>query len=342
MGDVIHALPAPGVVRSSVPGARIAWLIERRWLSLIERHPDVDEVFTVDTFGIREEVRNFPDLVRSIHALRGFHADWCVDLQGTVKSAALAWLSGAPRRVGFSREVIREPLAGIFYKQRIRPHSTHIVDQMLDLLEPIGALRRQVSFPFPIPESARNAAQAWLLQNRVGPFVFFSPGGGWRSKRWPSERYAELAQRLETDYGLAAVLNLGPADKDLNDTFRRATTIRARLFSGDVLNLGAMLANAELVVGGDTGPLHLAAALETPVVALYGPTDPARNGPYSQRAIVIRKTSETPGVASGEAGARAGSYERSNRYSPAMLAITVEEVAEACGRLLKLRTGTDQ
>jgi lipopolysaccharide heptosyltransferase I len=337
MGDVVHALPVPVTLRASFPSARIAWLIESRWLPLVQRHPAVDEVFAIDTFKARQNPRSFPELIESIRKVRAFKPDWAVDLQGAVKSAVLGRLSGAPRRLGFARPVIREPLAGIFYNRRVRPQSIHVVEQMLDLLSGIGPITRVIDFPFPVPDKAREAAQAWLLQNRVGPFVFFSPGGGWASKRWPSNRYAALAEALERDYGLAAVLNLGPADHELDDAFRRARTIRARLFSGDLMNLAAMLLNAELVVGGDTGPLHLAAALGTPTVALYGPTDPGRNGPYSKRAVVLRKT-DALGDAAQPGKTHSGSYERSNRFSPAMLAITVEEVAQTCGQLLAART----
>lgn len=321
LGDIIHALPAPCSLRATYPQARIAWVVEKKWLPLIERHPDLDEVFTVDSFRLRGAWHTYPEFLADLRKLRGFRPDWAIDLQGTVKSAVLTRLTGAPMRAGFALPVVREGLTTFFYNHPVTPQSAHVVEQIQDVIEAIGPLHRDLRFPFPIPESDRQDVDAWLRQNGIGKFVFISPGGGWASKRWPSQRYGELAERLEQQYGIVAVINRGPGEKELDEAFRRANVIRARLFSGGVLRLAAVLERASLVVGGDTGPLHLGAVLGAPVVALFGPTDPARNGPWSQQAIVLRKQSPV-------------TYKRGNHYSPGMLAISVDEVLEACGRLL--------
>lgn len=329
LGDIIHALPVPVSLRATLPLAKIGWVVERRWLPLVARHPDLDAVFTVDTFRLRASARTlpqaWPELQADLRRIHAFAPTWAVDLQGTLKSALVVRLSGAKYRLGLARPVQRERGAHWFYNRHVTPASAHVVDQLLDLaagvLPPGTALERIHQFPFPIPETAASDAGRWLEENRVGPFVFLSPGGGWASKRWPTERFAELADRLHRDFGLAAVLNRGPGEQAMDDAFRRATAIRARIFSGDAVHLAAILSRARLVVGGDTGPLHLAAALGTPVVALFGPTDPCRNGPFSSRAIVLHKE-------------HLASYPRSQRYSPNMLAITAEEVAAACGELL--------
>jgi heptosyltransferase-1 len=332
LGDIVHALPVPGSLRATLPLARIAWVVERRWLPLVARHPDLDAVFTVDTFRLRAAPGTWPEFQADMRRIRAFAATWAVDLQGTLKSALVTRLAGAKYRLGLARSVERERGAHWLYNRHVVPESAHVVDQILDIaaaaVPPPGSLERLRQFPFPIPESAQLATRRWLEDNRVGPFVFLSPGGGWASKRWPTERFAELADRLQRDYGLAAVLNRGPGEQAMDDAFRRATAIRARMFSGDAVQLAAMLAQARLAVGGDTGPLHLAAALGTPVVALFGPTDPARNGPFSSRAIVLHK----PHLAS---------YPRGQRYSPNMLAISVDEVAAACGELLARSAGDD-
>ncbi|MGH9536267.1 MAG: glycosyltransferase family 9 protein, partial [Terriglobales bacterium] len=288
------------------------------------RHPDLDAVFTVDSFRLRAAPGTWPEFRADIKKIRAFGATWAVDLQGTLKSALVARLAGAKYRLGLARAAERERGAHWFYNRHAVPRSTHVVDQLLDVAaaaSPNTPLERLRQFPFPIPETAQQDTYRWLQENHVGPFVFLSPGGGWASKRWPTERFAELAGRLHRDYGLAAVLNRGPGERALDEAFRRATAIRARIFSGDAAHLAAMLTQARLAVGGDTGPLHLAAALGTPVVALFGPTDPLRNGPFSSRVIVLHK----PHLAS---------YRRSQRYSPNMLAISVEEAAAACGELL--------
>lgn len=321
LGDIIHALPVARSLRATHPDARIAWAVESKWRPLLEHHPDLDEVFGVDSLGLRRHPHRWSELRDHVRAVRSFHPEWALDLQGTVKSAVLTQCSGAPHRVGLARPVRREWAAGAAYTRRVRPRGAHRVEQLLDVAEALGPLRRDVRFLLPIPEPVQREADEWIRSNYIGEFAFFSPGGGWVSKRWPSARYGQLADLLQQRYGLAAVLNRGPGEQDLDDTYRRANDIRARLFSGDVLQLAAVLRRARLAIGGDTGPMQMAAALGVPTVALFGPTDPAINGPYGPHVVVLRKTTAT-------------TYRRGSAYSQAMLAIQPEEVATACGALL--------
>ncbi|MGH9393621.1 MAG: glycosyltransferase family 9 protein [Terriglobales bacterium] len=326
LGDIVHALPVAASLRASFPHAKLAWVVEQKWRPLLARHPDLDEIFTIDSFALRRQPRRWSVTRADLARLRRYHPDWCLDLQGTMKSAVVTRLSGAPRRVGFAAAACRERGLGWAYNLRVQPRSTHVVDQMLELAAACGSLQRVLGFSFPIPAEVQREVDAWIADNQIGAFAFYSPGGGWTSKRWPSERFARLAELLHERYGLAAVLNRGPGERDADDAYRRANAIRARLFSGDVEHLGAVLKRARLVVGGDTGPLQLAAALQVPTVALFGPTDPARNGPYSPRSVVLRKTDAT-------------TYQRGSTYSPAMLALGPEEVADACGQLLGFSSG---
>ena len=321
MGDVIHALPVATSLRATFPHATLAWVVEKRWQALVENHPDLDEVLTVDSFRSRKHWKTLPELWREIGRVRHFRADWALDLQGTLKSAAVTLMSGARHRVGFNARAMREPGGSVAYHQRVHPRSMHIVDQMLEVAETIAPLQRRHEFRLPVPNAIHAEVEAWLAGLNLGEFVFLSPGGGWGAKRWPSHRYAELAQRLESELGLAAILNRGPGERGLETAFQQANAIRARLFSGDVPHLAALLARARLVVGGDTGPLHLAAVMGRPVVALYGPTDPLRNGPYSATSTVLRKPGDT-------------TYTRTHSHSASMLALTVEEVLQACRDLL--------
>lgn len=323
LGDIVHALPVAATLRANLPQARLAWVVERKWLPLVAHHPALDEVFTVDTGALRRRPRGWAAWRDDMRRLQAFHPDYALDVQGTMKSAWITRFSGAAERWGFAPPALRERWAGLAYNHHLRPHSRHVVEQMLDLavaLTPNSA-QRVLDFPVPIPEAVQQEVDAWLTANHLHEFAFFSPGGGWASKRWPSERYGRLAEMLERNYHLAAVLNRGPGEEHKDDAYRRANAIRARLFSGDVEHLAAVLRRARLAVGGDTGPLQLAAALGVPTVALFGPTDPARNGPYSPLCRVLRKTTLT-------------TYQRSSTYSPAMMAIQPEEVAAACGELL--------
>ena len=328
LGDIVHALPVPVSLRATYPGARIAWAIEKKWLPLVARHPDVDDFILIDTMEVRSRPHRVAGLRDGLRAVRAFHADCAIDLQGTVKSAVITAWSGAPLRIGFARSARREGLAGWAYTRRVAPHAAHVVEQMLELAAAVPAseasrtpFQRRLEFPFPVPSAVQRSVDNWIATNQLGQFAFFSPGGGWASKRWPSDQYAALAEKLGRDYGLTVVMNRGPDERDMDNAYRRANAIRARLFSGDVEHLAAVLTRARLAVGGDTGPLQLAAALAVPTVALFGPTDPARNGPYSELCTVIRKTGAT-------------TYRRGNAFSPAMLAITPDEVAAACGQLL--------
>jgi lipopolysaccharide heptosyltransferase I len=331
LGDIVHALPVPVSLRATFPGARIAWAVEKKWMPAIARHPDVDEIIPVDTLGARRRPSRWAELRQDVRAVRAFGADYALDLQGTIKSAVITARSGAPHRVGYARAACREPLARFAYTRHVRPHARHVVEQMLELaaalaaaMDPQVPFQRKLEFPFPVPAAVQREVDNWIAENQLGEFAFFSPGGGWASKRWPSDQYASLAEMLERAHGLRVVLNRGPDERDMDDAYRRANEIRARLFSGDVEHLAAILRRARLAVGGDTGPLQLAAALAVPTVALFGPTDPKRNGPYSELCTVIRKTTQT-------------TYRRGNAYSAAMLAIKPEEVAAACGELLARR-----
>jgi heptosyltransferase-1 len=357
MGDVIHALPVAHALRSRFPNAQLAWAIERRWLPLVEGNPALDCVLPIDTFRARARLSNLPAFARELQQIRAFRPDFALDLQGTSKSASICRLSGAPVRVGFGPPLLRERIAGFAYNRRVNSSATHVVEQLLAFAaffgEPVTvgsepapapadgspasplapvppAAAPPVRFDLPLHEAIQDDTDHWLRENNIGRFAFFSPGGGWLSKRWPEERYAELAAGLQARHGLHVVVNVGPGDRLLPRALGAAGA-RVSQFSGDLPHLIALLRRAALAVGGDTGPLHLAAALGRPAVAIYGPTDPSRNGPYGANHIVIGGAA----AASGRNGSHAGSYRRSNRYSASMLAISVEEAAEGCGRVLQ-------
>lgn len=317
MGDIVHALPTAVALRTALPQAQLAWVVERRWLPLVQSHPHLDQVFTIDSFRWRAAPHRWLHLRDDLARLRAFRADWAIDLQGTLKSALVTRASGAPHRAGYAVAALREPLGAILYTHRVRPRSAHVVDELLDVADVVGPLPRARDFPLPVPAAAADRVNEWLRQRRLEDFVLLSPGGGWASKRWPAAHYERLATLLRARFGIGAVVNAGAAPNG----HAEASPLEA--FHGDVLELAALARRARLVVGGDTGPLHLAAALGTPVVALFGPTDPARNGPVGTRAIVLRKSGDT-------------TYRRSRRTAPSLLALSPEEVAEACGRLLAL------
>lgn len=328
MGDLVHALPAVASLRNAFPHARIDWLVEARWRELLEGNSDLTTVVTADTFAWRREPlrrASWRSLARLLAGLRQARYDVAVDLQGLYKSALLARLSGARERLGFEKSFLKEPGAARFYTRRVRPpENTHVIEMNLALAKAAGAREPQVRFPLPCRPDDEAAVEERLREQQVRDFFVLSPGGGWGSKCWPVERYAMLHNSLARQRGWRSVINVGPGEEHLlSELLVRARVTKPVHFPVSLAQLVALIRRARLLVSGDTGPLHLAAALGTPVVGLYGPTDPVRNGPYSNRSAVVHHR---------EFGRI--TYKHEGKPSPAMLAITVEEVLAAIEQVL--------
>ena len=327
LGDVIHALPAASALRDAFPGARIDWLVEPQWRRLLEGNPDLTEIISL-------EKKSAAGLVTTIRKLRAANYTCAVDFQGLYKSALPAFASGAPRRIGFPSTYAREGFVSFLYTDRINPRGAHKVDHNLTLAEAAGADARPSSPRFPLtprPEDEKQVTQE-LARNNIADFYVLNPGGGWRSKCWPPERFGELHHRLAVQHGWRAVISFGPGEEKLAQELISAAGSRPPI--AIPLGLGplmALLRRAKFVVSADTGPVHLASALGTPVVGLYGPTDPARNGPYAGpnqiQSIVIRNP-----------GKSETTYRRGASYSSPMLSITVDQVADAVARLVSAKT----
>ncbi|HYA98161.1 MAG TPA: glycosyltransferase family 9 protein, partial [Methylomirabilota bacterium] len=217
----------------------------------------------------------------------------------------------------------------ILYTEKVHARTVHIADQNGELSVQAGAARGAAEFALRISEEENRESCQWRQQNRLSSYCVLCPGGGWRAKCWPAERFGELCARVGNELGLRCVVNYGPGEDDLAKTVRAASaSAEPILVSSEVGTLMALLRGAKVVVGGDTGPLHLALALGTPVVALHGPTDPARNGPYGSGGMVLRS-----------AGARRN-HARRNATDPSMLEIGVDAVLEAVKQQLSARAGT--
>jgi lipopolysaccharide heptosyltransferase I len=296
IGDIVHTLPAVAALGRSLADAEIAWAIESRFAPLVEGNPFVRRIIRLDTLGWRAEWASSGTLRearRSISELRGVKAGVAVDFQGLMKSAVLTRLSGAKRRVGFGGRWLRERLAGGFYTERVEGEARrHVIEENLALVERLGARaapRTEWEFPLPRPQGAEREVEARLKELGAEKFVVLNPGAGWMSKRWPPDRYAKLAGLLATEDGWTVLLT-GSADEEgtVREIAGQARNARVAYFRSTLLEFIALARRASVVLAGDTGPLHLAAAVRTPVVALYGPTDPARNGPFAPGDIVLR------------------------------------------------------
>jgi len=321
LGDVIHALPAASALRDAFPEARIDWLIEPQWRRLLEGNPDLSEIIPL-------QKKSAAGLFSTVRKLRAARYTCAIDFQGLYKSALPAFASGAPRRIGFPSTYAREGFASLFYTDRISPRGAHKVDHNLTLAEAAGARTSSPRFPLTLrPEDEKQVTQD-LARHNLADFFVLNPGGGWRSKCWPPERYGELHHRLAAQQGWRGIISFGPGEESLAQELVSAAGNPAPLALP--LGLGplmALLHRAKFVVSADTGPLHLASALGTPVLGLYGPTDPARNGPYGGTSIVIRNP-----------GKSETTYRRGASYSSPMLSITVDQVADAVARLLNTKS----
>jgi len=289
LGDIVHTFPAVAALRESFPEAEIVWLTHPRWKALVESSELANEIWEVET-------RSYASVRDILSCLRKRRFTAAIDYQGLWKSAALPFLARVPRRIGFSSYSVREFGVPLLYTERVRCTPAHIADQNGELSQRTGARNGVAPFQLSVPSLQEAFALQLLRGFGIDRYVVLSPGGGWGSKCWPPERYGALCQQIYSDLGLRCVLNQGPGDEKCVAVVKAASGGAAPIASGSSLHqLMVFLRNALCVVAGDTGPLHLAVALGTPVVALFGPTDPARNGPYrvscdSAKDVVLRSS----------------------------------------------------
>ena len=282
LGDVIHAIPTAAALRARFPEARIDWLVDPRYVPLLEIVRGIDSRIPLNTRRVGQTVSTIRDLRRVAYTA-------VLDLQGLLKSALLARAVKAERTIGFDREHLRERMAAPFYSHRVVPAAgAHVIFKSLALLEPLGGREMQASFPLEIPHSAA----ADEARSRVGgePYALINPGAAWPNKRWPAERFCALARRISDATGLRQFVLWGGSERPIADAVSAASQGAAEPAPETTLaDLLALSRAAALMVSGDTGPVHIAAAVETPIVGLYGPTWPARNGPWHPDDEVVSR-----------------------------------------------------
>lgn len=323
IGDVIHAMPVLTALRERFPKGFLAWAVENRGaVPLLEGHSSLDDLVVLPRGWYRS-----PRAVWQLRQrLRTLRIDLTLDVQGLTKSALVARLSGAPQRIGFGDEKGRE-LSRWLNNVRVVAPATHVIDANLMLLQPLGIAHPAVRFDVPEAAPARETAERVIGQlDLQSGFAVVNPGAGWPSKLWPAQRYAAVARYLGAMWNLPSLV-VWAGEKELGwaGEIVSASGGHARLAPATSLaELAALARRARLFVGSDTGPLHLAVAVGTPCVGLYGPMPPDRNGPYGPQHIALQKA-----VFSGPRSRR--------RTAPPeiMGAIQVEHVTEACDTLLR-------
>jgi len=279
LGDLVHAVPAAAALRAAMPDARIDWLVDARHRPFLDLVTGLDRVVTLDGRSINAWV----DVIRR---LRQVAYDVALDFQGLMKSAVLARASGARRVLGFSIWHLREKGARSFYSETDDGGAAapHVIDKNLHLLQVLGIRSDAISFPLAdVPSDVRA---------RAGdePFALINPGAAWPNKRWSAERYGEVAAFLRDIRGLRSLVLWGPGEAELASAVVDASQGAARLAPAtSIPDILALARAAALFISGDTGPLHLAGAVGTPIVAIFGPTDPQRNGPWSPDDVVVSR-----------------------------------------------------
>jgi heptosyltransferase-1 len=280
LGDIVHTLPAVAALRHTFPDARIDWVVEAAHRELLDLVPVLSSVVTLQS-------RTTGAWLRLRQQLKAARYDLALDFQGLVKSALLARLSGATRVVGFARADLREPAAAVFYTTRVRAGAAHVIDKNLALAASVGAASGPAEFPI---ATAASAITDWLGTHGLDRFVLINGGAAWPNKRWPPRRFGETAKWLSEVQRLRSVVVWGPQEQGLAADIAEASGGAALVAPATRLpDLIALARAARLMISGDTGPTHVAAAVGTPIVALFGPTDPARNGPWSAADITISR-----------------------------------------------------
>ena len=273
LGDIVHTVPAAAALRAAFPDARIDWLVDAKHRAFLELVTVLDRLVVLE----RASPAGWVDVTRR---LRQGRYDVAIDFQGLMKSAVLARSSGAPRVVGFSIWHLREKAARPFYSESIETEADHIVRKNLRLLEALGVDDDRIAFP--LIEVASPAADQVVSEAAGAPIALINPGAAWPNKRWDPVRFAEVATFLRDVRGLAPFVLWGPGEEPVARAVVESSSGIARLAPPtQIADLVALCRRASLMISGDTGPLHIAAAVGTPVVSIFGPTDPARNGPWS-------------------------------------------------------------
>jgi heptosyltransferase-1 len=311
MGDILHALPAATALRKTHPGWVIDWVVEPRWRALFtaipvdesgpatepqelsRAQPLVNRLFFASTRDwrhapLRPQTRREVKTLRQL--LRTSHYDAVLDLQGAVRSAVLARMADARRVIGEAAP--REWAARWLFTERVRTRGAHVIEQDVEVAAAIAGDALEPTSPLlPIEPAAEAWADSIASVGADGramqPTVLINPGAGWGAKRWPVERYAAVAQQL-IHRGLRVIVNAGPGEEEFANDIARATAGAAIAVTCTLEQLIALTRRVALAIAGDTGPLHLACALGRPVVGIYGPTDPSRNGPFGCPFRVLR------------------------------------------------------
>lgn len=336
MGDIIHALPAITALRQARPDLKIGWLVEERWVELLcaresdrfapcsAAKPLADWVHTTNFAAWRRALfsgETWHEAANLYREVRNRQYQVALDLQGAIRSALMAAASGAGMRVGAAQP--RERAAQMFYTRSVAVQGAHVVQHALSLASELAGRELEYVEPcFPVDGAAERWAAEFTAAGGGKPLAILNPGAGWGAKCWPARSFGAVARSL-AERGMAVAVNYGPGEEALAQEVQRSSGGVATPVNCSVGELMALTRRAGLFIGGDTGPMHLAAALRVPVVALFGPTRPERNGPFATRNVVLRSADSRDDTS------------HASRADAGLVAITPEAVLTAARGLLE-------
>ncbi len=291
LGDIIHTLPAFAALRSAHRDAHITWVVEEKGREILELVPGLDRIVTLRARGKKGRMGSLGKEISRVKAEIRDRQQTALDFQGLMKSAWLTWLSRAQKRVGFHRTNLREPLAGLFYSDRAElfPEDRHVIFKNLKLLEVIGIREGTLAFPLEVPETLKEDVKIRLRPlgfHGTQKLVVVNIGAAWETKRWPAPRWADLVREIQRPEVFPLLLWGTEIEKQLAEEISAQVQVARAPFIS-IREVIALISAADLVVSGDTFALQTACALSRPVVAIFGPTDPKRNGPFREDDRIV-------------------------------------------------------
>jgi lipopolysaccharide heptosyltransferase I len=331
IGDVVHALPALSALRRAMPDARISWAVEQGGAAkLLRGSAHLDELIELDMREWRKSLMNVETQLairKAMAGLRNARFDLSLDFQGLLKSAMVARLARVPRRIGFAREALREPASAFMLTERVQVDDwDHVIRKNLKLVEYLGCdVSGEYEFPIAVSEDDERFAER-QVERCDGRLAILNPGGGWPTKLWGVEGFGAIADRLWEKHAIRSVVTYGPGEEALAQSVVDHSRANAAVtIDASLKQFFALARRAKLFLGGDTGPMHLAAAARAPIVSIFGPTESRRNGPFAETDLIVERF---------DLDCRVDCYRRSCSHISCM-SIPVESVWQAVEKRLQ-------
>ncbi len=328
LGDIIHALPAFSALRKNFPEAKISWVVEDKGQEILDFVPGIDKTIVAHTEGWHLYRKKFWTEISRLKKEIKNENQIALDFQGLAKSGFIAFISGSKKRIGFHRKNLREPLASLFYTEKLEeiPETIHVISKNLKLLTKIGIQEEKYEFPLDLPAELSGVVKAKLRTtgyDEQKKLVLFNVGAAWETKRWFPEKWVELIEIMKTKELFPLLLWGNEEEKELATEVHEKTRVPLAPFFS-LKEVIALVKESSLLVSGDTFSLQVACAFSRPVIGIFGPSNPRRNGPFNPRDKVAFHEMECSNC-----------YKRACPTIECLKKITPQEVVALCHQLLR-------